>query len=108
MPYVCVNLLRSKDVRVVVAYGAALAESELAKHEGGITVSVANTMQGFDFDPFAWEASVSGSNMVVVLWRSPDANQHLQTGNLRYLLGLIVKSAEGHGAEPSDSIIEVI
>ena len=102
-----VNSGAHRGVRDVIAYGAALAEFELAKHEGGRNVSVANAMQGFDLDPFAWEDSAPGSNMVV-LWRSPDAKHHLQTGNLRYLLGLIAKSAEGQETEATDSIIEVI
>ena len=88
------------------AYGTALAEFELAKHEKR-SVSVAKAMNGCDLDPFAWKESV-GSNMLVVLWKSADGKHHLQTGNLRYLLGLIAKTGVGQDVEPTDSIIEVI
>ena len=89
----------------MTAYAAALAEFELAKLQKR-DVSVANAMKGFDLDPFAWEDS-PGSNMVVVIWRSADGKHHLQTGNLRYLLGLVGKSKQKQDAEATDSIIEV-
>ena len=101
-----VNSGAHRGVRDVIAYGTALAEFELAKHEKR-NVSVAKAMEGFDLDPFAWEDS-AGSNMVVVLWKSADGKHHLQTGNLRYLLGLIAKTGAGQDTEPTDSIIEVI
>ena len=103
-----VNSGAHRGVRDVIAYGTALAEFELAKHKDGRNVSVANAMEGFDLDPFSWQDSAPGSNMVVVLWRSPDGKHHLQTGNLRNLLALI---ATNPGYEPNveqtDSIIEV-
>ena len=46
--------------------------------------------------------------VMVVHWKSADGKHHLQTGNLRCLLGLIAKSGEEQDAEPTDSIIEVI
>ena len=101
-----VNSGTHRGVRDVIAYGTALAEFELAKHEKR-NVSVAKAMKGFDLDPFAWEDS-AGSNMVVVLWKSADGKHHLQTGSLRYLLGLIAKTGLGEDVEPTDSIIEVI
>ena len=101
-----VNSGAHRGVRDVIAYGTALAEFELAKHEQR-NVSVAKAMNGFDLDPFAWKES-AGSNMVVVLWKSADGKHHLQTGNLRYLLGLIAKTGAGQDAEPTDSIIDVI
>ena len=101
-----VNSGTHRGVRDVIAYGTALAEFELAKHEKR-NVSVAKAMEGFDLDPFAWEDS-AGSNMVVVLWKSADGRHHLQTGNLRYLLGLTAKTGAGQDVEPTDSIIEVI
>ena len=48
------------------------------------------------------------SLLVFVLWRSADGKHHLQTGNLRYLLGLIAKCRQEQEAEATDSIIEVI
>ena len=101
-----VNFGTHRGVRDVIAYGTALAELELAKHEER-NVSVAKAMKGFDLDPFVWEDS-GGSNMVVVLWKSVDGKHHLQTGNLRYLLGLIAKTGVGQDVEPIDSIIEVM
>jgi hypothetical protein len=100
-----VNSGSHRGVRDVTAYAAALAEFELAKLQKR-DVSVANAMKGFDLDPFAWEDS-PGSNMVVVIWRSADGKHHLQTGNLRYLLGLVAKPKEKQNVEATDSIIEV-
>ena len=101
-----VNSGTHRGVRDVIAYGTALAEFELAKHEKR-NVSVAKAMSGFDLDPFAWKEN-AGSNMVVVLWKSADGKHNLKTGNLRYLLGLIAKTGAGQDTEPTDSIIEVI
>ena len=78
-----------RGIRDMIAYGTALAEFELAKHQDR-DVSVANAMMGFDLDPFAWEGSAS-SNIVAVIWRSGDGKHHLQTCSLRYLLGLITE-----------------
>ena len=103
-----VNSGAHRGVRNVIAYGTALAEFELAKHESGRNVSVANAMKGFDLDPFSWQDSAPGSNMVVVLWRSPDGKHHLQTGNLRNLLALIVTNpGDEPNVEQTDSLIEV-
>ena len=101
-----VNSGTHRGVRDVIAYGTALAEFELAKHEKR-NVSVVKAMNGFDLDPFAWKKN-AGSNMVVVLWKSADGKHNLKTGNLRYLLGLIAKTGAGQDTEPTDSIIEVI
>ena len=81
-----------RSIRLVIAFATALAEFELAKYEKR-NVSVNNAMKGFDLDPFTWKDS-AGSNMVVVLWKSPGEAYHLQTNNLRYLLGLITKTKE--------------
>ena len=101
-----VNSGTHRGVRDVIAYGTALAEFELAKHEKR-NVSVAKVMDGFDLDPFAWKES-AGSNMVVVLWKSADGKHHLQTGNLGYLLGLIAETGAGQDAKPTDSIVQMI
>jgi hypothetical protein len=103
-----VNSGAHRGVRDVIAYGTALAEFELAKHENERNVSVANAMKGFDLDPFTWQ-DVPGSNMVVVLWRSADGKHHLQIGNLRHLLDLIAnpKTQEDVEATAPDSTIEV-
>ena len=90
------------------AWVPRLAEFELANHESGRDVSVANAMEGFDLDPFSWQDSAPGSNMVVVLWRSPDGKHHLETGNLRNLLALIATNpGDEQNVEQTDSIIEV-
>ena len=47
-----VNSGAHRGVRDVIAYGTALAEFELAKHESGRNVSVANAMEGFDWTRF--------------------------------------------------------
>ena len=101
-----VNSGRHRGVRDVIAYGTALAEFELAKHEKR-NVSVVKAMNGFDLDPFAWKKN-AGSNMVVVLWKSADGKHHLQTGNLGYLLGLIAETGAGQDAKPTDSIVQMI
>ena len=101
-----VNYGAHRGVRYVIAYGIALSEFELANHEKR-NVSLANAMKGFDLDPFTWEESVC-PHMVVVLWRSADGKHHLQTGNLRYLLGLITKTGQEQEAEATASIIEAI
>ena len=87
-----VNFGAHRSIRLVIAFATALAEFELAKYEKR-NVSVNNAMKGFDLDPFTWKDS-AGSNMVVVLWKSPGETHHLQTSNLRYLLGLITKTKE--------------
>ena len=101
-----VNSGTHRGVRDVIAYGTALAEFELAKHEKR-NVSVVKAMNGFDLDPFAWKKN-AGSNMVVVLWKSADGKHHLQTGNLGYLLGLIAETGAGQDAKPTDSIVQMI
>ena len=87
-----VNHGAHRGLRDVIAYGMALSEFELAKHEKGRDISVANAMRGFDLDPFAWQSSAHGLNIVVVLWRSADGGHHLQTCYLRKLLEMICNS----------------
>ena len=89
-----VNSGAHRGIRDLMAYGVALAEFELAKHEGGRDISVMSAMSGFQLDPFPWEDGAPESNMVEVLWRAGDGSYHLQTGNLRYFLGLISNPAE--------------